>query len=774
MTHSTGPVEAGRPALSAPARRGPARFANAADLGPKVLDPSGPLIPDDVTGIDIFTDSDDPAQRWYVPMVSVVGSAPDDDPATAPFRYTFVTHPDQTISATVVVTIETSPPPGAQATWLPIPLTGLTAALSVPYRSESDGSTMHVTPCIQGTVQDAAGSRFTIQFQLPGDFVARAAYGNLSVPGFQDEPARIQLAFTVDGYTQMFFGIVDDVSALGIVKIEPLDLPDLPVDPRPPEPVPDPIQPVDGGDTAATVVTKSPVTEVTITVDPSAVLTQPAGTDEPVALAAEIGTLDDGTLDDGTLDDGTLDDGTLDDGSPGDGSPDDGPPDPTLATDPPESAFLVPRQIPRTATVDLSFPCARLGGLYRRINPDGTSEQVGCQQALALGQGPATAYEPVPEVDAQFDGRLTVFRALQQPGVFMVVPTIYLIGRVAGSAGGYQPGALWVQSFDASTEAKMPVTFHAELSPALTGADWLRLRAALDAISPNHISRPLLATDPGLGLVLESATVSWGPAGITTTVVPDGTGGLRVTAAMAYPDAAIVLATMTSIDGLDGIVGSARFSTGDSTTQVATALRLTPHELAGPAPQGPVAAVHDGSTATVTNRDDAAAKLRSVLARDALGTVHVLPRSDVLPAGATISVDLGIAGAVAVAAEYDLEPDAAVFAQRNVYIEDMHALVVVLNDVWPGSAGSIQSIDLKATGAGAATEVPVTAAVPRVELTVVRPLNTADVAQARKLTLVATAHHTDGSVTTGGGYLVDVGQTVLVELSRVLAAPPAS
>ncbi len=104
----------------------------------------------------------------------------------------------------------------------------------------------------------------------------------------------------------------------------------------------------------------------------------------------------------------------------------------------------------------------------------------------------------------------------------------------------------------------------------------------------------------------------------------------------------------------------------------------------------------------------------------------------------------------------------------------MHALVVVLNDVWPGSAGSIQSIDLKATGAGAATEVPVTAAVPRVELTVVRPLNTADVAQARKLTLVATAHHTDGSVTTGGGYLVDVGQTVLVELSRVLAAPPAS
>jgi len=300
-----------------------------------------------------------------------------------------------------------------------------------------------------------------------------------------------------------------------------------------------------------------------------------------------------------------------------------------------------------------------------------------------------------------------------------------------------------------------------------------RLRAALDAISPNHVSRPLLATDPALGLLLELATVSWGPDGITTTVVPDGTGGLRVTAAMTYDQAAIVLATMTGADALDGVVGSARFSTGDSATQVATALRLTPHELAGPAPQGAVAAVRDGSTATLTNRDDAAAKLRSVLTLDASGAVQVLPRSDVLAAGATLTVDLDTVSAAAVAAEYDLEPDAAVFAQRNVYIEDMHALVVVLNDVWPGAAGSIQSIDLVATGAGAAEKVPVTAAIPRVELTVVRPLNTANVAQARKLTLVATAHRTDGSVTTRGAYVVDVSQTVLVELSQVLAAPPA-
>ena len=125
------------------------------------------------------------------------------------------------------------------------------------------------------------------------------------------------------------------------------------------------------------------------------------------------------------------------------------------------------------------------------------------------------------------------------------------------------------------------------------------------------------------------------------------------------------------------------------------------------------------------------------------------------------------------AAEYDLEPDAGVFVRRNVYVEDMHALVVVLNDVWPGPTGAIQSVDLVGTGAGAAARLPVvTATVPRVELTVVRPLNTADVGQARTLTLVARGHGTDGSVTTGGAYVVDVSQTVLVELSQVLAASP--
>jgi hypothetical protein len=772
MTHSIRLTDAGQPASIASAGRGLSRFTDDVTGGQEGLDPSGPLIPDDdAAGTDIFTDSGDPAQRWYVPVVSVVMPEPDDDPATAAFRYTFVTRPDQTISATVVVTIETAAPPGAQPTWLPIPLTGLTAVLGIPYRSEADGTMLHVTPGISGTIQAVGGNRFTISFQLPGDFVARAAYGNFSVPGFQDEPARIRLAFAVDGYAQILFGIPDDVSGFRAIEVEPLDLPDLPVEPHPPGPEPDPSQPANTGEgIITTVVTQPLVNDAAITVNLSADLTQPAGTDVtavvakplvrfapdqapvtardfaarmPVALARRIGT---------------------DDGEPQ---------GPTIATDPPDSAFLVPRQVLRMATVDLSFPCSRLGGLYRSVRTDGTSAQVGCQEAMALGRGPAAVYEPVPEADAQFDGRLTVFRALQQPGLFMVVPAQYLIGRVGAPAGGYQPAALWVQSFDAGTEAPMPVTFHAELSPALTGADWLRLRATLDATSPNHISRPLLATDPALGLLLESATVSWGPDGIATTVVPDGTGGLRITAAMAYDQAAIVLATMIGTGGLDGIVGSARFSTGDATTEVATALRLTPHELAGPAPQGAVAAVTDGSTATLTNRDDAAAKLRSVLVLDALGAVHTIPRGDTLPAGGTLTVDIGAAGAVAVAAEYDLQPDAAVFAQRNVYVEDMHALVVVLNDVWPGSAGSIQSIDLAATGAGAAAEVPVTAAVPRVELTVVRPLNTADVAQARRLTLVATAHRTDGSVTTSGPYVVDVSQTVLVELSKVLAAPPA-
>ena len=242
---------------------------------------------------------------------------------------------------------------------------------------------------------------------------------------------------------------------------------------------------------------------------------------------------------------------------------------------------------------------------------------------------------------------------------------------------------------------------------------------------------------------------------------------------MTYTQAAVVLTAMTTA-GLDGIVGSARFTTGDATATVATALRLTPHDLAGPAPQGAVAAVRSDRTATLTNRDDAPARLRSLLTLDALGTVTTLPRTDVLPPLGSITVDLGAANIIDVAADYDLEADAAVFAQLNVYIEDMHALVVVINDVWPNAAGSgpaeIQSVDLVATGAGAQANVSVTAAVPRVELTVVRPLNTASVAEARTLTLVATAHHADGSTTTGRPFTLDVSQTVLASLSTVLAA----
>jgi len=391
MTHPIRPIDAGRPASIASAGRGQGRLANEMDPGSDELDPSGPLIGDDAADIDIFPDGQDLGQQWYVPTVSVVMPAPDDDPATAPFRYTFVTHPDQSISATVVVTIATSPPPGAKATSLPIPLNGLTAALSIPYRSEADGTTMHVTPAIQGAIQPATGGRFTISFPLPGDFVARAAYGNLSVPGFQDETARIQLAFTINGYGQMFFGSRGDVAVARAVEIEPLDLPALPVELHPSGPEPDPTQPADtGGDIIVTVITQPPATETTITVNLSGDLTQPAGTDVTDVVAQPSGGL--------ALNPAFAMPQNFAAGAPvafarPNGIEEADPLIPTLGVDPANSPLLVPRQVSRTATADLSFPCSQLGGLYRRINADGTSEQVGCRKRWhsAMARQPRTS-----------------------------------------------------------------------------------------------------------------------------------------------------------------------------------------------------------------------------------------------------------------------------------------------------------------------------------------------------------------------------------------------
>src|SRR5262249_43820143 len=97
--------------------------------------------------------------------------------------------------------------------------------------------------------------------------------------------------------------------------------------------------------------------------------------------------------------------------------PIDDPPD----VPPVRQARYATRTIVHQESVDVQLPCKDFGAFYMQSTADG-DVPVGCQDALKLGQ---IVYKQYAEIASLRTDKYQVYRSLQQPGRFLVVPAAY-------------------------------------------------------------------------------------------------------------------------------------------------------------------------------------------------------------------------------------------------------------------------------------------------------------------------------------------------------------
>ncbi|WP_098961660.1 hypothetical protein [Bacillus wiedmannii] len=118
--------------------------------------------------------------------------------------------------------------------------------------------------------------------------------------------------------------------------------------------------------------------------------------------------------------------------------------------------------------LEVVYPCNIFGVFYRESIGD-TTVTVGCRDVQKLGETNSHQYQIIEEADFKHD-LYKVYRSLQQPEKFLILPTFYRIGRFdlnAGEQKAYRPSILFQSVIDVNIPANNSFRFHIMLTPDL-------------------------------------------------------------------------------------------------------------------------------------------------------------------------------------------------------------------------------------------------------------------------------------------------------------------
>ncbi|HJR58145.1 MAG TPA: hypothetical protein VJ813_02050, partial [Vicinamibacterales bacterium] len=157
----------------------------------------------------IWRDRLDAGRHWYAPVIELVRPDPRLDTSASPFTFTFrrtgaTASGDAALSGVVKLTLRRTMSDATQAALRAlgngqaraIAPSSISIVLEIPYVSTDVGQLK--TTVVPGKVT-ATGDTYTVTFDLLNEWV-RLAYGSLSQPGFQAEPARIRATWSFEGY----------------------------------------------------------------------------------------------------------------------------------------------------------------------------------------------------------------------------------------------------------------------------------------------------------------------------------------------------------------------------------------------------------------------------------------------------------------------------------------------------------------------------------------------------------------------------------------------
>ena len=621
----------------------------------------------------VFRDAAVADQSWYAPGYALALPSPGQDPAASPFRFSLAAKGVTTgpglatgLEGQITVTLDQLAPdgatPGGAATrfWAGsaacVPIVNPSVTLEVPFRESGSADTRTQT-FVAAVEQTADG--LTARVDLLDDWV-RLAYGALSYPGFQAVPARLRIAYAFRAYVPRGPDLQLDYAFGGKIAQTLIGDPVF-VDPPVGELAVDPTEPVAvlPGPVPPDPVLLDPVFEpeaLTLKLGASALRLEreagprPRALPAPVVRAAAVRARPAGV-------------------ELAEVRPQLAVARPPLrgSRRPPLPRYLA-RTIVREHVVDVLLPCSTYGGFYLQRTATG-DEPIGCRDVLRLGE---TDYRQYEEIEALATSELRVFRSLQQPGRFLVVPAAYRITRYGPAEPpdrAYRPVILLYGIVDPPAPDRYFLA--ATLQPDIAPCSLRDLRAALVPYTPHGHDPALdLPTDPG---VQATTGYSWAlPAGIDQPVVHQVWDTFQVSVSTGLANA-LALTTLIERSGLEGAV--------DFT--LPSGMRLTSRlvldtQVAGPWEVGPLQVTLAGDQATVVNRGEQPVQLQELVVGGGARAGDRIAAAQRLAPGAAATVAAG-AGAQDLCARYARVPAALTLKQLNVFVEDVQANVLFVS-----------------------------------------------------------------------------------------------
>lgn len=574
---------------------------------------------------------------WYAPDLAVVRPAPTDQPETAAFRFILSsTGPvlgggtaSQGLEAEIAFTLRATPPAGADSAARAVARDGLSCALELSYRQA--GGTAVLTQRFPADVVDT-GETISATVRLLDDWV-RLAYAALSHS--EDAQDTLPAARLVTTYSFFGYGRVPLVHVIGGGKLlqiaEAARRADLPA--------------VVSGPTLVASERQLVMPHATLSFDREVVGRGPPPAGKraiplaALAIRPQIQIVR----------------------------------PPVTIVQPIPRPRLAGRTYGRQIGTDLTFPCALLGSFYCERDAQGDLHAFGCRDALRLGESSGKAFEEIVELR---DPAYRVWRSLQQPGRFMVVPASYRVGRYepGDPTRAFRPIMLFsgeLGSDPSQDSYQLSATLIADVSAARLAL--LQTRLADNFIPANVPVVLLLPTDPFVGATI---SVAWAmPQEVAAPVTLPVLDSFIVTVTLT-PTAALLL---TAQIDRSGISGGVTFALPDG-TNLSSALSLDGLVI-GPPSTGPVTATvgHDG--ATLVNRTASSLNVVGLTLIDGSGRATAVPAGLALDPGASTTIAIADAtGATSCLVE--ARPGGPMpIEELDLFVEDVTQTVHFINQL---------------------------------------------------------------------------------------------
>jgi hypothetical protein len=364
------------------------------------------------------------------------------------------------------------------------------------------------------------------------------------------------------------------------------------------------------------------------------------------------------------------------------------------------------------------YPCNQFGALYEDRSSE-TAMIVGCQEAFELGQTRYRQYERMEDADLQNDV-CTIYRSLQQVGLFLIVPRRYCITRFASDEGerAYRPIIYLYSVADSNTPNSSRCDFAMTLQPDVP----LHVEQDLLARLATRAASPILryVTEIESDITYEWSIAEAGSFTITPQVVA-AWDSFQVTLSTNLMGTLQVQA-MLQRTGLSGLV---KFRLPDDSL-LQTNLRLDLNEIVGPFREGPLSVVREDSTVRLKNEIERIINITDLAVFEALNRVNTLPVDIQLAPDAshTVTLPTAINAQAGLLPVYALAPgDAATLAEIRSFIEDIRINVIFINLIDLDARG-LSALRLEAQIQNIATLYPLelTSEIPTDEISVVLSL----------------------------------------------------